>query len=101
LDYTKPLAAGAQAKISVGSFLPFSTASTHDVTLPRSIAALRKGYQITSSARVRSCGGVDGGPAQGLKAWVHRESRDTARASNASRQNDRRDKCGSGWCQRL
>jgi hypothetical protein len=27
LDYTKPLAAGAQAKISVGSFLPFSTAS--------------------------------------------------------------------------
>jgi hypothetical protein len=29
LDYTKPVSAGAQAKISVGSFLPFSTASTH------------------------------------------------------------------------
>jgi hypothetical protein len=28
LDYTKPVSAGAQAKISVGSFLPFSTAST-------------------------------------------------------------------------
>jgi hypothetical protein len=29
LDYKKPVSAGAQAKISIGSFLPFSTASTH------------------------------------------------------------------------
>jgi hypothetical protein len=27
LDYTKPVSAGAQAKILVGAFLPFSTAS--------------------------------------------------------------------------
>jgi hypothetical protein len=31
LDYTKPVSAGAQAKISVGSFLPFSTASVKGV----------------------------------------------------------------------
>jgi len=29
LDYKKPVSTGAQAKISIGSFLPFSTASVN------------------------------------------------------------------------
>jgi hypothetical protein len=29
LDYEKPVSTGAQAKILIGSFLPFSTVSAH------------------------------------------------------------------------
>jgi hypothetical protein len=35
LDYEKPVSTGAQAKISIGSFWPFSTASTHNRHLAR------------------------------------------------------------------
>jgi len=45
LDCTKPLAAGAQAKISVGSFLPFSTASTKNENAKKELA--EKGMAVS------------------------------------------------------
>jgi hypothetical protein len=51
LDYEKPVSTGVQAKISIGSFLPFSTVSTHSVISPAPIDAMRKIYSITSLAR--------------------------------------------------
>jgi hypothetical protein len=57
LDYEKQVSTGAQAKVLIGSFWPFSTASTLNGLWAPPIAALRKAYSITSSARARiDCG---------------------------------------------
>jgi hypothetical protein len=44
LVYEIPVSTGTQGKISVSSFLPFSTASTHSGLSGLSIIALRKDY---------------------------------------------------------
>jgi hypothetical protein len=58
LDFEKPISTGVQAKNLVGSFLPFSTVSTHSDIMWPSVAALRKDYSITSSATERTAGGT-------------------------------------------
>jgi hypothetical protein len=58
LDYEESVSTGAQAKISIGSFWPFSTVSTHRVISPPSIDALRKVHSIISSALENTSDGM-------------------------------------------
>jgi hypothetical protein len=50
LHYEKPIATGAQAKISIGSFLPFSTASANFCLTHRSKGSLIFFSQTTPRA---------------------------------------------------
>jgi hypothetical protein len=51
LDYGKPVSTGAKAKISMGSFLPFSTASTQ-IGHHACIAAIRRMVSSFSGHRL-------------------------------------------------